>query len=92
MLCPADRNVCRAQIGEFCRECSLNYYSFDGKNCLACPYGTKSDAPCECDPILLSVWHVQSTPALITPPISKECMIIKRHGHSAATLLWGVSP
>ena len=30
---------CDVQIGEYCRECSLNYYSFDGKTCLACPYG-----------------------------------------------------
>ena len=27
------------QNGEFCRECSLDFYSFTGLSCLACPYG-----------------------------------------------------
>jgi hypothetical protein len=32
------------QIGAFCKVCDLNYYSFDGKQCLSCPYGTKDHA------------------------------------------------
>ena len=33
------------QSGEFCRECALDFYSFTGVNCIACPYGEGSTAP-----------------------------------------------
>lgn len=39
---PLSVQLCGAgteQIGAFCKVCDLNYYSFDGKKCLPCPYG-----------------------------------------------------
>lgn len=34
------------QVGSFCRQCDLNYYSLDGKNCNACPYGVIPSSKC----------------------------------------------